>query len=154
MKRIPTCIHVAQAWLYQHGDWSVIFSGCHTDPTDSSRWGMHRFSQHLLRHKKCTAVDMHHFPVFFLCICTARNKYFPRATKLLSSVHFNTLSTWSWSEMLWALFMYTFLMFPYISSQRERALRLQLYQGKMGTYDLLLKVSNEACALWTGTSQV
>ena len=40
------------------------------------------------------------------------------------------------------------------SSQRERALRLQLFQGKMGTHDLPLKVSNEACARWTGTSQV
>ena len=154
MNRLPASIHVTQAWLYQHGDWSVIFSGCHTDPTDSSRWGMHRFSQHLLRHKKRTTVDMHHFPVFFYAFALLETSTFQRQPKLLSSVHFNTLSTWSWSEMLWALFMYTFLMFPYISSQRERALRFHLYQGKMGTYDLLLNVSNEACARWTGTCQV
>ena len=69
-----------------------------------------------------------------------------------NAVHFNTLSTRSSSEMFWALFMYTFLMFPYTKQSKRTC--LQLYQGKMGTHDLPLKVSNEACARWTGTSQV
>ena len=121
MKRLPTYIHKAQAWIYQHEEWLIIFSSYHTDRIGNSRWGMHRFRQHLLRHKKRTIMDMHHFRVvFFLRICTTRNKYFPRATKLLSSVHFNTLSTWSSSEMFWALFMYTFLIFPYTKQSRER----------------------------------
>ena len=152
MKRLQTYIHVAQAWIYQHGEWWVIFSSFHTDRIGNSKWGMHSFSQHLLRYKKRTTMDMHHFGVVFLRICTARNKYFLRATTLLSSVHFNTLSTCSWSEMLYTRFW----CFRTRSSQREHALHLQLYQGKMhmGTHDLPLKVSNEACAHWTGTSQV
>ena len=49
---------------------------------------MHSFSQHLLRHKKRTTMDFLRERLLssrFLRICTARNKYFPRATKLLSS---------------------------------------------------------------------
>ena len=84
------------------------------------------------RHERRTTMAMHNFRVIFVCIYTARNKHFPKTTKLLSSVHFNTLSTWSWSEMFWALFMYAFLMFPYMKQSKRTLASSSILSGQNG----------------------
>ena len=84
------------------------------------------------RHERRITMAMHNFRVAFVCIYTARNKHFPKTTKLLSSVHFNTLSTWSWREMLWALFMYAFLMFPYMKQSKRTLASSSILSGQNG----------------------
>ena len=39
-------IYLAQDWIHQHENWSVIFGSYLTDCIDNSRWGMHSFSLH------------------------------------------------------------------------------------------------------------
>ena len=154
MKRLQTSIHVAQVWIYQHGDWSVIFSSFHTDRIGNSKWGMHSFSQHLLRYKKHTTMDMHHFRVVFYVFALLETSTFQGQP---NCSHQYILTHWAPAPGVkcFELCLCTrFWCFRTRSSQREHALRLQLYRGKMGTHDLPLKVSNEACARWTGTSQV